>query len=223
MERPTAVFDIIGTSFSLDRPREALIRLGAPEQALELWFAQALRDSFALSHAGGYAPLKEVLAAELPRSLRQLGLSPGEPELKRVLGAFAELDPRPDLAEALRMLHGAGWQLLALTMGAAESTRALLDRAGVADLFRGCLSVDSISVTKPNRAAYRLALEESAGETWMVAAHAWDIAGAARAGLRTAFITTVEGSYLAVYPEPDIVAGSLLEAARAMVAGDDGR
>lgn len=214
----TAVFDIIGTSFSLDKPRGALIQLGAPEPALELWFAQALRDAFALSHAGGYAPLRDVLAAELPRSLRQLGLEPTESELKNVLGTFTQLDPRPDLGEAVELLHVRGWQLLALTMGAVESTRALLDRAGVASRFADCLSVDAISVTKPNAAAYRLALREAAGETWMVAAHAWDIAGAARAGLRTAFITSVEGSYMNVYPEPDIVAGSLLEAAEAMVA-----
>ena len=213
----TAVFDIIGTSFSLDKPRRALARLGAPEQALELWFAQALRDSFALSHAGGYAPLRDVLAAELPRSLSQLGFEPEEPELKEVLGTFAQLDPRPDLAEAVQLLHDRGWRLLALTMGAAESTRALLERAGVADRFTDCLSVDSISVTKPNAAAYGLALKESDGETWMVAAHAWDIAGAARAGLRTAFITSVEGPYLKVYPEPDLIAASLFEAAQAMV------
>lgn len=216
--RRMAVFDIIGTSFSLDEPRKALTRLGAPEHALELWFAQTLRDSFALSHAGGYAPLKDVLAGELPRSLRLLGLEPTEPELKEVLGTFAQLDPRPDFAEAVELLHSRNWQLLALTMGAAASTKALLERAGVADRFVAFMSVDAISVTKPNAAAYQLALKESGGETWMVAAHAWDIAGAARAGLRTAFITSVEGSYLNVYPEPDIVAGSLLEAAQAMVA-----
>jgi 2-haloacid dehalogenase len=212
----TAVFDIIGTSFSLEKPRRALVRLGAPEHALELWFAQALRDSFALSHAGGYAPLKHVLAAELPRSLRMLGLEPKEQQLSEVLGTFTQLDPRPDLPEAVSLLHEAGWRLLALTMGAAESTRALLERAGVADRFLACLSVDSISVTKPNQAAYRLAVKEASGETWMVAAHAWDIAGASKAGLKTAFITSVEASYLAVYPEPDIVAPSLLEAAKAM-------
>ena len=45
-EPATAVFDIIGTCFSLEKPRRALTRLGAPEHALELGFAQALRDSF---------------------------------------------------------------------------------------------------------------------------------------------------------------------------------
>jgi hypothetical protein len=48
----TAVFDIIGTCFSLEKPRHALGKLGAPDYALEMWFAQALRDSFAFSHAG---------------------------------------------------------------------------------------------------------------------------------------------------------------------------
>ncbi len=44
----------------------------------------------------------------------------------------------------------------------------------------------------------------------MVAARAWDIAGAALAGLRTAFVTEMEGSYLdGVYPAPDAVAPSL--------------
>jgi len=72
-------------------------------------------------------------------------------------------------------------------------------------------------VTNPNRAVYELALAHSGAEAWMVAAHAWDIAGASRAGLHTAFIRSVEGSYLEVYPRPDVLADSLLEAARAMV------
>jgi len=215
--QPTAVFDIIGTCFSLDKPRQALARLGAPEPALDLWFAQSLRDSFAFSYAGGYAPLKEVLAGELARCVRQLGLRASADDLRSVLQSFAELDPRPELADSLAVLSDRNWHLLALTMGAAESTRGLLERAGVADRFDVLISCDSISVTKPNRAVYQLALERSGAETWMVAAHAWDIAGASRAGLKTAYVTSVEGSYLEVYPKPDVVAASLVEAARAMV------
>lgn len=215
--QPTAVFDIIGTCFSLEKPRRALGRLGAPEYALDLWFAQGLRDSFAFSHAGGYRPLKDMLRAELARTVRLLGLQPSDDDLGAVLSTFAELDPRPDLAEAVKVLADGGWLLLALTMGAAEATRGLLERAGVADRFGGLLSCDSISITKPNRAVYELALERSGPRTWMVAAHAWDIAGASRAGLRTAFITSVEGTYLDMYPKPDVIADSVFEATRAMV------
>ncbi|MBD1907834.1 hypothetical protein NDI37_10015 [Funiculus sociatus GB2-A5] len=41
----TVVFDIIGTCFSLDKPRQRLVELDAPPHALELWFAQTLRDA----------------------------------------------------------------------------------------------------------------------------------------------------------------------------------
>ena len=68
----TIAFDIIGTCFNLSVPRRRLKELGAPDETLELWFAQTLRDAFALSHAGGYRPLKELLSAELPRTLAKL-------------------------------------------------------------------------------------------------------------------------------------------------------
>src|SRR6266849_5789566 len=70
--RGTVVFDIIGTCFSLNRVAEALTRAGAPSYSLALWFARSLRDAFALSHAGGYQPLKWVLEAQWPRTLQQL-------------------------------------------------------------------------------------------------------------------------------------------------------
>lgn len=54
-------------------------------------------------------------------------------------------------------------------------------------------------------------------DVWMVAAHAWDIAGAASAGLRTAFITQQEKEYLSIYPQPQIVASSLVAAASKIV------
>ena len=53
----------------------------------------------------------------------------------------------------------------------------------------------------------------------MVAAHAWDIAGAACAGLRTAFITQEEKDYLSVYPQPEVVANDLIEAANQLLEG----
>ena len=68
------IFDIIRTCFSLDKLRKRLVELGVLPHALELWFAQTLRDAFALPHAGSYRPLKEVLEAELPRTLKVLGI-----------------------------------------------------------------------------------------------------------------------------------------------------
>lgn len=229
----TVAFDIIGTCFGLDAPRRRMAELGAPDHALELWFAQALRDAVALSHAGGYRPLRDVLRAELPRTLATLGLGALPEQLDAVVASFTQLEPQPGLQEAVGRLADAGWRLLALTNGAEGSTRGLLRQAGVEERFAAVLSCDAIGRFKPHRDVYEAAKRTAEGELWMVAAHAWDVAGAAMAGLRTVYVTATEGAYLDVYPEPDLTVERLSEVparlaetarwltARSVTDGDD--
>lgn len=213
----TVVFDIIGTCFSLDKPRQKLVELGAPPYALQLWFAQSLRDAFALSHAGSYRPLKEVLEAELPRTLKLLGLEAQERQCSEVLNTLAELDLYPSAREAFRLLNTEGWRVIALTNGSEDFTRKLLERAKV-DTFSKIFSCDAVEKTKPHPSVYALPKQDSSDTIWMVAVHAWDIAGAALAGLRTVFVAREEKEFLSVYPQPDIIAGDLAEAANKIIA-----
>jgi len=143
MKTKGAVFDIIGTCFSLDKPRQRLVELGAPPHALELWFAQTLRDAFALSHAGTYRPLEEVLEAELPRTLKVLGIEAEAQMRSHTVKAFSELEPQPEAVEAFRLLTTAGWKLVALTNGSEDSTHKLLERANVLECFASIFSCDA--------------------------------------------------------------------------------
>jgi 2-haloacid dehalogenase len=212
---PTVAFDVIGTLFSLDRPRQALASRGAPPLSLELWFAQTLRDAMALAHSGGYRPFAEVLQAALQRLAPGLGLEEGD--VPEVMEAFRQLDPVEGAQEALARLSEAGWRILALTNGSEQSTRALLRRAGLEERFAAARSCDEVRTTKPHPSVYAMAKEGAEGEPWLVAAHAWDVAGAARAGLRTAWISSVEGGYLSVYPEPDVITSDLRDAAHRLI------
>jgi 2-haloacid dehalogenase len=216
---PTAAFDMLGTFFSLESLRPKLKSLGAPEHTLELWFAESLRDFFALSHAGGYAPLREVLQAALPRvieELRQGSLDPGQHA--HVLEGLEELEPSPGAREACELLTREGWKLLALTNGGEEATRALLQRAGLLSHFSAVLSTDSVRTTKPHPRVYQLARTAAEGPLWMVAAHAWDLQGAGRAGMRSAWVSQKERRWLGIYPEPDARAENLAALAHEMVA-----
>lgn len=216
--RKTVVFDVLGTLFSLDTLRTELRELGAPDHALELWFGQSLRDYFAFSHAGGYVPLKEVLEAGLPRALKTFEREVSADRASAVVGKLTELEPGPGGREACSKLREAGCTLVALSNGSLESTTALLERAGIADDFAAVRSCDEIEVSKPAAATYEMAREVAEGELWMVAAHAWDLAGAQRAGLRTAWLATVEPEYLSAYPPPDLTAGDLAEGAEKLLA-----
>jgi 2-haloacid dehalogenase len=203
----TVAFDVIGTLFSLDRVRDAFRDAGAPEGALERWFAASLRDYFAVSHSGAYVPMREVLAEGLDEPLRA-----------PVMSAMAELPAAPGAVEACALLADSGWRLLTLTNSSEDMTRALLEGAGLTDRFHAILSCDSIGISKPHPDVYALAAGRASGPLWMVASHIWDIGGAARAGLRTAWLQhegVVWPGYLSV---PDLVANDLADLARAILA-----
>lgn len=211
------VFDIIGTCFSLSKPQQQLIKLGAPQYALELWFAQALRDGFGFSHSGGYKPLKEILKAELPRTLKLLDISVNSTELTEVMETFSELELQPSAEEAFDILAQEGWKIVALTNGSEKSTRNLLERVGMQKYFSQIYSCDEIAITKPHPDVYKMIEADNLENVWLVAAHAWDIAGAKRVGMKTAFVQYVEKDYLEVYPQPTIICENLAEAARQIV------
>ena len=216
-DRGTVAFDVIGTLFNLERPRTALMALGLPALALEVWFAESLRDYFALSHSGGYAPLRDALATALPRTLTSLEVDHDDAVIERVMATLRDLDPAEGAGAATQALTEAGFSILALTNGSEDLTRGLLEGAGLHRDFAAVLSCDAIRTSKPHPAVYEMARKREPGELWMVAAHAWDIAGAARAGLRTAWISGKERVYPAIFPTPDIRAPDLDSAVRRII------
>lgn len=87
------------------------------------------------------------------------GLSEPRRAADRILAGLTELPLHPDIPEGVRALRAAGFRLLTLTNGAAETTRAVLDRAGLTDLFEAHLDVNTPARWKPARAAYAHALD----------------------------------------------------------------
>jgi 2-haloacid dehalogenase len=215
---PIAVFDMLGSFFSLEPLRQRLSSLGAPECTLDAWFAEATRDHIALSHAGDYVPLSEILAASLPRTLALLGKGSQERSRQElVLKGLNVLNPVEGAQAACVRLGNAGWRLVALTNSGEDHTRALLDRAGLLDRFDAVLSADRILVTKPHPDAYALARAESGRECWMITAHGWDIVGAKRAGMRTVWLSKRERRWLEALPRPDLEVPDLTTATEALL------
>jgi 2-haloacid dehalogenase len=127
------------------------------------------------------------------------------------------LDPFPDAAPALDMLRDAGLRLATLTNSGADSGRATLEAAGLADRFDHFLGVDAVRSFKPHPRTYAHAVEQldvRPDEIVLVAAHAWDVTGAKHAGLRTGWISRGEQVLTPVAPEPDFRADDLLHMAQ---------
>ena len=220
-KRPKVVaFDMMGTVFSLEPLRPAIIALGLPSAGLEGWFAAGLRDAFALSSAGDFKPFTTVLAGALDQVLAEQRLSPSAAARARLMEGMKHLPARPDAREAFEIIARAGLEVMALSNGAGATTRSLLKAAGLDGLVDRVVSVDDVKLFKPRREVYDHAVRVArvrASRLALVAVHPWDINGAKAAGLTTAYVTAERPFPSAMRP-PDVRAPTLATAARALVA-----
>ena len=222
---PTLIaFDVNETLSDMSPLASAFEDVGAPRAAAPLWFATTLRDGFALGMAGQNPPFLE-LAKDVLRTV----LAPyvadeqqREAAVQSVLDVFAELDTHPDVPDALRDLREAGIRLVTLSNGSARVAETLLGRAGLSEAVEQLLSVEDAPAWKPDPRAYEYALQRTgvaAERAMLVATHPWDVDGAARAGLRTAWVNRSGIGYPASFRPADVTVPSLADLPMALTAG----
>ena len=192
-QRPTvAVFDVNETLSDLRPMAERFAEVGAPATLAPTWFASVLRDGFALATVGASAPFAALGESVLRTVLSGLPLDRDvDAAVAHVMAGFPALPLHPDVPPGVRALRAAGLRLVTLSNGATSVAEQLLSRAGLRDEFEALLSVEDVGIWKPARAAYEHALRScgvDASQAVLVAVHPWDIDGAARAGLATAWI-----------------------------------
>ena len=220
-DRPRAVaFDVMGTLFPLGPLRELIVGLGLPPQALELWFARTLRDGFALSAAGDFQPFPLLAWANLDGLLAQHD-RPTEPHrIDEVFNRLSKLPARPDTAAAMTLLIKAGIRVLTVTNGTRKNTQSLLNGAGLDRFIKQIVTIDDVKAWKPRSEVYLHAASQLGippGSLALVAAHAWDCYGAARAGLVTGWVSRPEMRFNPAFGEPDVQGETLTAVADALL------
>lgn len=157
--------------------------------ARRAWFDRMLRSAFAITAAGGYQPFGALAGAALRDLAAEHGRRVTDAELTELADRMRRLPAHPDVAPALERLRQGGHRIVTLTNSTPDTACRQLVASGLAELVDRVYSADEVRRLKPAAAPYRMVLErEGADEALLVAAHDWDIAGAAAAGLATAFI-----------------------------------
>lgn len=209
-------FDVIETVFSLESMRPRLQAAGVPGHLLETWFAQLLRDAFALDASGVYKPFREVAGATLEGVLARQSVDAGTDQIDRIIGGFTELDAHADAAPAMQLLRDAGIRIVTLTNGNAKVTERLLERSGLRDFVERIVSVDEVKRWKPRREVYLHCagtLGIAPHRLALIAAHGWDIHGARRAGLITGYVGRNAAPFPSMMDPPHVIGATLVEVA----------
>lgn len=212
------IFDVNETLSDLSPMGQRFTDLGVPGELAKAWFASTLRDGFALSVVGEN-PEFAALARDAARTVlapRSLTLE-FDAAVDHVMAGFTGLRPHPDVADGLAALAELGIRMVTLSNGATSVAEKLLTDAGLRDRFERLLSVADAPAWKPSPDAYRYALDTcgvEAPDAMLVAVHPWDLDGAARAGLRTAWIDRGGAPYPQSFTAPEIRATDLVDLAR---------
>lgn len=222
--RRVIVFDVNETLLDLSVLDQPFAAAFASADARGEWFARLLHLSTVTSVVGVHRDLADLGAAALDATAAARGRPLSRAQREHILGTMASLPAHSDVEEGLEALSAAGFRLAALTNSGLRSVRGALERVGLAAAFAEIRSVGSSGVYKPWPAPYRDAAEAMGvgiGGVRMVAAHDWDLAGAAAAGAATAFLRRPGTTYADVLPPPDLEADTLPELAERIIAVDD--
>jgi 2-haloacid dehalogenase len=183
------------------------------------WFAQTLHFAMTLAATSEYRDFSEVGAAALDAVASRHGVQLPVHSLRHLREALQAMPAHADVVLALTMLREAGFRTGALSNNSLPLLRVQLRYAEIEGLFDDVISVSEAGALKPARAVYDFAiarLHSPRSQTWVVAAHGWDIAGATRAGLRGAFVART-GQAPDPFAPPEIVGSDLVAVARTII------
>jgi 2-haloacid dehalogenase len=217
-DRPSVVvFDVNETLSDMTPMAERFAEVGLPRHLAATWFASVLRDGFGLAAAGTLVPFAQIAQGVLRPLLVDAGIADVDGATSTVMSGFTSLSVHPDVPDGVRALRAAGFRLVTLSNGSASVAEGLLERAGLADQFERLLSVEDAGIWKPARGSYEYAsqvLETPLESMLLVAVHPWDTDGAARAGMRSAWINRGGTPYPDHYTAPTTTASGLQDLAQ---------
>ena len=212
---------------------ETLLDVGALEphfkqafgdgRVLQDWFANVLLYSEVATLAGPYFDFASIGGAALDMVASARGTTLSAADRTRILQGMLTLPAHPDVRDGLQTMRDAGLRLVTLTNSAPAAVQQQLANAGLTGFFEQSFSVDTVRRFKPAPEAYRSvadALNVSIGQLRLVAAHAWDVVGAPRAGCAAAFVARPGKVLYPLGPQPDIVGPDFRKVAQAIVAAE---
>lgn len=214
------LFDVNETLSDMSPMARRFVDVGAPAHLAATWFAALLRDGFALTATGSTAPFAQLGAGVLRGSLGGLPLNRTVDEaIEHIMGGFDELTVHPDVLDGIPTLAALPTRLVTLSNGAATVATRLFERAGIGEHFEKLLSVEDAGIWKPAPGAYTYAAKQCGVEPvdlMLVAVHPWDIDGAHRAGLGTAWINRTGATYPDYFTRPTLEATSISHLAQVL-------
>ena len=185
------VFDAYGTLFDVHSIRADCESLfpGNGAELSRLWRTKQLEYTWLRSLMGRYTEFEVITRDALGIACRTLGLDLTQSDAMQLMGGYRQLQPFPEVKDALAALHDR--KLAILSNGSPAMLNAVVKHAGLSTLLQSVISVDELKMFKPHPSVYGLAtqyLGVKTHEIGFVSSNFWDVSGASSFGFRTFWI-----------------------------------
>jgi 2-haloacid dehalogenase len=187
-------FDFYGTVLDVFATAPACEQLfpSKGNQLAQIWRTKQLIYILMRNSMGRHREFSRVTEDALVCAANTLQLQLTEEKRKQLVEVFfLGQSTYPDVKPGLEALKKQGTKLIVLANGEQKTMEEGAKRVGVLDLFDRFISVEEVKVYKVNPRVYNHGADQlniTNAELGFVAAHSWDIMGAASAGLPTFWI-----------------------------------
>ena len=185
------------------------------------WRDRQLEYMFRVTAMGQFPSFADLTRWSLTRALAEARITVGPAQQGALAGAYRRLRPFGDARPALAALRGQGHSIVVFSVG----PRAWLEELATSyrEFVNGFVSAEDAGVYKPHPGIYRHLLDQAGIEppaALLVSSNPFDIAGAAAAGLHTAWCKRQPDALFDPWvPRPDYVITSLSELASTLPGG----
>lgn len=222
--RRVCIFDVNETLLDVAALDPFFARVFGDAGARREWFNQMIQSALTSTVTNRYADFGAIGGAALRMVAARHGVVLTGEAPRELADGVRSLPPHSDVGPALDRLRAAGARLATLTNSTQQTAEAQMAHAGLSSYFEKVVSADSVRRLKPAQEPYRYAAEQlgvQLRDCWLIAAHAWDVAGAQRAGLLTAFLARPGQVVDPLYPEPLVVEATLPRVVERILALDE--
>lgn len=215
------VFDVNETLLDVGALDVHFERIFGDATLRKVWFTQMIQSALVAIVTNKYSDFGATGIAAMEMVAERQGVKLTDEDRQSLRDGMQHLPPHQEVRESLSRLKSAGLRLTALTNSTLKVAEAQLGNAGLTDLFEQIFSADEVKRLKPAPEPYRMVAQRlgvDIGDTRLIAAHAWDVAGALRAGCAAAFVARPGMVMDPLVEKPDVVGKDMREVAEQILA-----
>lgn len=218
------ILDVYETLLDMSDVERKVNNLLDSTKGYMLWFELFVQYLFVDNCTGKFNNFVSIAKATMLMTARKMGRTVKEDDIDFVLELLKHLPVHEQVQEGLSELNDLGYRIAALTNSPEAVVYERMEPTGLISYFEHVLSAEKIKKYKPCLEVYEWAVKKmgvAPREAMLVSAHGWDLAGAANAGLQTAYMKQNRQMLYPLAPSPDLVCINLKDLAAKLSAVAD--